>query len=58
MAHIAEEIVKLDACFDLKVGNATGDMALNQGMGGGHWQRDFDNGVVLVDQFRAKLFQA
>lgn len=54
--RVAEEVATRGQYFDIELGNATGEMVLRQGAGGRYWQRDFANGIVLVNPFRARLF--
>nr|MDO8109648.1 hypothetical protein [Candidatus Sigynarchaeota archaeon] len=50
-----EEIESHPEYFELEFGDALGEMQLKSGLGGMYYQREFENGIVLVNPFHAHL---
>jgi hypothetical protein len=55
ISNMQKELADNPKYFDLEMGDALGTMQLIQTNGGRYWQREFTNGLVLVNPFRAHL---
>ncbi len=55
VANVAKEMETYPEFFDIELGDALGPMELKHASGGDYWQRTFENGIVLVNPFRARL---
>ncbi|MBN2151767.1 MAG: hypothetical protein JW839_09995, partial [Candidatus Lokiarchaeota archaeon] len=48
---VRQELLRHTEFFDLELGDALGPMLLKNGAGGQYYQREFTNGIVLVNPF-------
>jgi hypothetical protein len=55
ISTVKEEIDNHPEFFDLEMGLALGNMTLQKGFGGQYWQRNYENGIVLVNPYHAQI---